>query len=361
MDRDRSRVLALFVVYLALIAAALFAMTWFVAATPLGEMSIDLRSAHICPGAGPCVSFALSEMRGTGWYAPLGGLSFWGTILFSLLVGYQAIKRITSGFASESLSKLGYAGGMILFGTATAAAFLFNPQATAIEEEMMQLEVTRTSAPFLLLLGLVLGIAILYYAVTQQSADDAGEYKPIGALPGRKPTAPPVAQTRAPTEPPVRKHTSSPPAAALNGDKAAAPTTTLPEHLRKKLQFVTLTAELTRAGIDARLEDGSSKLVMWRDVVGIVARRMPAAHDGLTFLDVVSVAGSTLRLLPWTRVTGETLDGEGEAWARALLHAMIARCPEASLDPATKRFQSGEPAAQLPTLAKLAAHDAKLA
>jgi hypothetical protein len=39
---------------------------------------------------------------------------------------------------------------------------------------------------------------------------------------------------------------------------------------------------------------------------------------------------------------------------------MIAKCPEASLDPATKRFKGGEPAAQLPDLAKLAAHDEKL-
>ena len=68
-----------------------------------------------------------------------------------------------------------------------------------------------------------------------------------------------------------------------------------------------------------------------------------------------------MRLLPWTRISGETFTGDGDAWSRALLAALIVHCPEASLDPATKRFVSGEPAAQLPDLGKLAAHDAKLA
>jgi hypothetical protein len=100
---------------------------------------------------------------------------------------------------------------------------------------------------------------------------------------------------------------------------------------------------------------------MWRDVVGLVARRMPAEHDSITFLDIVSTAGSTLRILPWTRLTGETVDGEGDAWSRALLAKLSAHCPSAGLDPATQRFQRGEPAAQLPDTDKLAAHDAKLA
>ena len=360
MDRDRSRVLALLVAYLALVAVALFVMDWFVAAMPFGTMSIDLRSAHVCPGSGPCDSFSLSEMRGTGFYAPLGGLTFFGTLLFTLLVGYQAITRISSGFASESLSKLGYIGGMVLFGTAFAAAFLFGPEASSLEREMMQLEVSRTAAPFLLLIGLLLGIIVLFYAVTQRSSEGVGEYKPLTAVPN----APRITQ---PIEP-LQRTKSIPPAATLQKSKSFPPASALqsetgsvlPEHLRKKLEFVVLSAELTRAGIDARREDGSSKLVMWRDVVGFVARRMPQDHDALTFLDIVSVAGSTLRVLPWTRVTGQPIAGEGEVWTRALLDAMIAHCPDASLDPATKRFQAGEPAAQLKTTAKLAAHDQKL-
>lgn len=373
MDRDRSRVLALFVAYLVLVAVALFVMNWFVASMPFGTMSLDLRSAHVCPDSGQCDSFSLSEMRGTGSYAPLGGLTFFGTLLFTLLVGYQAITRITSGFASETLSKLGYAGGMILFGTAFAAAFVFGPQASSLEREMMQFEVSRTAAPFLLLIALLLGIIVLYYAVTQRNAEGLGEYKPLTDVPVSNRTSQPIATPKRPTlsselpipkpkritlsSEPGGKTKSSPPASALQSDTGSV----LPEHLRKRLKFVVLSAELTRAGIDARREDGSSKLVMWRDVVGIVARRMPPDHDALTFLDIVSVAGSTLRVLPWTRVTGEAVGGEGDAFTRALLEAMLAHCPEASLDPATKRFQSGEPAGQLKDATKLAAHDEKLA
>lgn len=342
--------LGLFAAHLALVVVGLFVLDWFVAATPFGTASFDLRSAHVCPEGGPCVSFSLGEIRGTGFYGSVAGLTFWGTLLFTILVAYQAIKRITTGFANDSLSKLGYAGGMILFGNAFAAAFLLGPEAmsTPTDTDALAMTVTRTTAPFLLLIGLVLGIAVLYYAV-QQMADGQGEYKPIGNLPVRAPTAPPVAKhdsspPAAALAAPVKKHSSSPPASAL-----------------KKFKFVALSAEITRAGIDARREDGSSKLVMWRDVVGLVARRMPPAHDGITFLDVVSTAGSTLRILPWSRVTGEAIDGDGDAWARGVLNAMLAKCPGASLDPATKRFQAGEPAAQLPDLAKLAAHDDKLA
>ena len=359
MDRDRSRVLGLLVVYLVLVVVSLFVLDWFVAAMPFGILTIDLRSAQMCSADRDCVSFSLGEMRGTGFYASLGGLSFFGTILFSLLVVYQAITRIATGVANESLSKLGYLAGMLMFGTAGAAAFLFGPEATSIEQAMHGIEVHRTSAPFLLLLGLMIGIAVMYYAVTQHAADE-GAYKPVAPV-GERKISTPIA--------PIVKHESQPPQAALapvvrdrkTTPPGSGPVSTIPEHLRKKLKFVAVTAELTRAGIDARREDGTTKLVMWRDVVGLVVRRMPADHDGLVFLDVVSTPGSTVRLLPWTRLTGESIEGEGDTWHRALLKAMIAHCPAASLDPATKRFHGGEPAAQLPDVTKLAAHDGKLA
>lgn len=383
MDRDRTRVLGLLVVYLALVVVSLFVLDWFVAAMPFGRLTVDLRSAEMCSADSGCASFALSEMRGSGFYAPLGGLTFFGTILFSLLVAYQAVTRIATGFANESLSKLGYVAGMTMFGTAGAAAFLFGPEATSVEKTMLGIEVHRTSAPFLLLLGLMIGIAVMYYAVTQHTADDVGQYKPVAPVGERKITGqtPPLAAAKkhesSPPAAALKKHDSSPPAAALaksdssppadalrerkSTPPGSGPVSSIPEHLRKKLKFVAVTATFTRAGIDARREDGTTKLVMWRDVVGLVVRRMPAEHDGLVFLDVVSTPGSTLRLLPWSRLTGETFEGEGDAWHRAVLSAMMAHCPAASLDPATKRFHGGEPAAQLPDVTKLAAHDGKLA
>src|SRR3954469_3003472 len=149
MDRDRSRVLALFVVYVALAVVGLFALDWFVAVTPFGKLTIDLRSAQVCPEDGAaCARTSLADMH--GFYPSLGGLTFFGTLPFSLLVGYQAITRITTGFANESLSKLGYIAGMVLFGTAGAAAFLFGPETTSLDEATLGIEVSRTSAPFIL-------------------------------------------------------------------------------------------------------------------------------------------------------------------------------------------------------------------
>ncbi len=361
MDRDRSRVLALLLVYVGLIVASLFVLDWFVAATAFGTMSIDLRSATMCGDDGGCDSFSLSDIRGIGSYARLAGLLLWGTLLSSILVAYQAITRIAKGAANDTLTKLGYISALVLLVTTGAAAFVFGPEFPSSDIKLMSsLEVARGSGPFVLMLGLLVGIAVLFYSVTQL-APDVAEYKPLTGIVTTKPTTGPL--TPITTIPPVSERpvrTSDPIPAVVGEQITTGPTPMIPEHLRKKLMFATLTAELTRAGIDARREDGSSRLVMWRDVVGLVARRMPVDYDGTTFIDVVSSAGATLRLLPWTRLTGEPIEAYGETWGRALLAAMIAKCPDASLDPATKRFSAGEPAAQLPDLAKLAAHDQKL-
>lgn len=380
MDRDRARVLLLFTIYVVLIVATLFIQDWFVASTPAGTMSIDLRQARMCVSDGGCMSFSLGQLK-SGMYGTLGFSTFYGAIVLSLLVAYQAITRVTAGFANTSLSKLGYFAAIGLFGTAGSAAYLFNPQVTGIEAEMMGIDVERTLAPLLFFAAMGLALAVFYYA-SSQASEDVGEYKPLApapslapatALPPRAkaPTAPPPAREKLPSQPivPVSKHPSSPPSGVVTKHSSSPPSSAfgsgpisvIPEHLRKKLKYVVLTAQLTRGGIDARREDGSSKLVMWRDVVGLVARRMPGEHDGVTFLDIVSTAGSTLRILPWTRVTGETFEGEGDVFMRALLAKLVGFCASASLDPATQRFHKGEPAAQLPDLTKLAAHDDKLA
>jgi hypothetical protein len=141
----------------------------------------------------------------------------------------------------------------------------------------------------------------------------------------------------------------------------SGPLPAMPEHLRNRLQYVALTAELTAGGIDARREDGVARLVLWRDVVGVVARRMPPEYDGAAFVDIVSTAGSTLRIVPWTRLTGEPVEGDPEARPRTLIEHVVAHCPGAKIDPATRQFlDAGEPA-QLPDLDTLRAHDQRLA
>jgi hypothetical protein len=145
------------------------------------------------------------------------------------------------------------------------------------------------------------------------------------------------------------------------GERAKSGLIPVPEHLRKRLSYVAITAELTGGGIDARREDGTSRLVLWRDVVGVVVRRMPPVFDDALFVDIVSTARSTLRIVPWTRLTGDPIEGEGDARPVKVVEYILAKCPKAKLDPATRQFlETGEPA-RLPDLETLRAHDARLA
>jgi hypothetical protein len=137
-----------------------------------------------------------------------------------------------------------------------------------------------------------------------------------------------------------------------------------PPALQGKLTYAVMTAELSSTGIKAYREDGSKKLVAWDAIIGIIARRLPnePPYESSTFVDLVSTAGSTLRILPWTYVTGAPILGEGEERARAFVQLIAARCLEAKMDSWTKVFADGAGrAAQLPSSKTLAAHDARLA
>ena len=93
-----------------------------------------------------------------------------------------------------------------------------------------------------------------------------------------------------------------------------------------------------------------------------MARRLPPEYGAASFVDLVSTPGSTLRMLPWTRVGGDRVTGEGEELARALVELVMACCPEAKLDAATRTFLADHQSAlQLPDLDTLAAHDQRLA
>jgi hypothetical protein len=136
-----------------------------------------------------------------------------------------------------------------------------------------------------------------------------------------------------------------------------------PSALANKLRYATLTATISHVGIDARREDGFTRTVMWPDVVGIVARRLPPEepYEGATFIDIVSTAGATLRILSWTRLAGDRIEGEGTERARAFVQLAAARYPGAKLDAATRTFLGSHgQAAQLPDEPTLAAHDKRL-
>jgi hypothetical protein len=273
----------------------------------------------------------------------------------------------------------------------------------------MGLTLPRTWAPLTLLTGLVAGFAALYMAVSTGPGDLGATYKPVmvtpplqgrprtGSIPvqvvattaaaapsGSSPgiahpgTGSQPAITRPGSDPAIaRAGTASNPAIARAGTASnpaiARPLTDpvpavgrtksgpLPPHLRNRLAYVAITAELTAGGIDARREDGTSRLVLWRDVVGVVARRMPPAYDGATFIDIVSTAGSTLRIVPWTRLTGEPIEGEPDRRPRGVVDRVVAMCPGVKIDPATGQFLDTGEAVQLPDLATLHAHDERLA
>ena len=347
------------IAYLVLVIASTFVMDWFVmrgggmlmggAAT----IGIDLRSVTVCADAGPCISISFSGIPNRGMFPTIAFATFWGTMLVSLVVAYQAGTRVISGFANESLSRTGTFGALAMACAAGAAGFLFAPELGSAQVEALGVSVERTWAPTLLILAHIVGIVTMRWSIAEETLDSGADYQPsVPALPearvfprtqdikGRSGDGvPEVAVERPPT----------------------GPVPTMPEQLRKQLHYTTLSAEVTRAGVDARREDGSLLLVLWRDVVGVVARRLPPEYEGATFVDLVSTAGSTLRILPWTRLTGDLLSGTGDDRARAVVTLVVASCPTVKLDARTQAFVDGGEAAQLPDLETLAAHDARLA
>jgi hypothetical protein len=185
----------------------------------------------------------------------------------------------------------------------------------------------------------------------------SGQIPPIQRISG---SMAPLQRATGSIQPLQRISGSMSPLTTTTGRIRSEPLPVTPAHLRNRISYVALTAELTSGGVDARREDGSSRLVLWRDVVGVVARRMPDDYDGMTFVDIISTAGSTLRIVPWTRLTGAPIE-DGDARPRGIVERVVAMCPAARLDPATRTFLETGEAAQLPDLDTLQAHDAHLA
>jgi hypothetical protein len=184
-----------------------------------------------------------------------------------------------------------------------------------------------------------------------------------GVVVRKPPTLPPDANRRA-TPAPGLSVRSKTPGAVQQIAPLEIPPAVIPDGLAKKLRYTTLNANISHVGISASREDGFSRVVMWPDVVGIVARRLPAddPYKGATFIDLVSSAGATLRILPWTVLTGDAVTGEGAERARSFCQLVAARCRGAKLDSATRTFiGSHGQAAQLPDEDTLDAHDKRLA
>jgi hypothetical protein len=186
-------------------------------------------------------------------------------------------------------------------------------------------------------------------------------------------------RTRAPSVAPPPMMASVASALGVEPPSTVSPPTPVPEPLRSPeplgrptpvpglVKYAVTRADLTSAGIRATREDGVSKLIKWDAIVGLVARRLPQPrpYDGLSFVDIVSAAGATMRILPSTEITGHPLDGDHDDHterARAIVNLLAAMALDAKLDSATKVFANGtSKAAQLKDEKTLATHDERLA
>jgi len=390
MTRAQTRALVCGAGSLAMIIAATLIMDWYRLALDVrgnvARIAIDLRHVQSCNALHVCTSAPLGLLP--GMYPSTAAASLWASLAFAALVVFQTGTRLLSDTANESASKLGYVFALVTILTVLATAYLFGPETEGPTVTQLGGSLHRTWAPLTLIAGLVAGCATLYVAVAPQPTDLGTAYKPITLVPtqptsGTMPRAPStgprtpsagVAPRRISTgsmtplaaAPPGgfsdtmerRARHPSRPARSMPSESIAA--LAAPDHLRNRMSYIALTAELTGGGLDVRREDGSSRLVLWRDVVGVVARRMPPELDGTPFVDIISTAGSTLRIVPWTRLTGAPIE-DGDARPRGIVERVVTMCPGARLDPATREFLDTGEAAQLPDLETLQAHDTHLA
>ncbi|HEX2685087.1 MAG TPA: hypothetical protein VHN14_00640 [Kofleriaceae bacterium] len=345
-------------------------------------IAIDLRTVHLCGPDQVCETVLLTPFSGV--FPTLAMVTLWSSLGFAALVLFQASTRVLTGNANNALTKLGYLLALLTISLTVTTAYMFGLEPEGIGSGLTaQVGSTlhRTWAPLILLVGHVAGFATVYMAVASEPNDVGAAYKPATPVPARR-----VARGHAAALSLPRPSSPAGPAGPAGPGRHAAPASfanidprtpsgvispsvriktgpipPVPEHLRNRLSYVAITAELTAGGIDARREDGSSRLVLWRDVVGVVARRMPPAYDNATFVDIVSTAGSTLRIMPWTRLTGDPIVAQGDTRARHVVERVVAMCPAARLDPATRVFLQAGEAAQLPDRETLQAHDDRLA
>lgn len=304
----------------------------------LSSIQLGLRDVTVCMGD-LCEHASISKISRNS-YATFASITFWLATATMALIGFQAGARVLRANVSELVTRIGYWAAVVLLLVVVITAFVVGPDVGSgtmgSSVANISLTISRTWAPHLMLLATVIGIGALHAA--SRELNEA--------------TTPPMPAVRvvADRSPPPRDSGSlrRPP---------SAPIAAIPHWPR----FAVATAEITRAGVDAHRHDGSHVLVMWRDVVGVVARRLPSASGSQAFVDLVSTSGSTLRFLPESRLTGDPIATDPELRVRAIIELVIARCPTTHVDRATREFIEGGTIAQIPDAATLAAHDAKLA
>jgi hypothetical protein len=344
------RAIAAAAVIAALIAGLGF-LPWFHAAisTPLGDATIQigLRRVEAC-AMGVCQSEAMGKLRGS--YGTFAGLTFWIGAGFALLLLAQAATALRTGVADARLGRPTLLAGVGALVCGLAASFVFGPDTGGGEAEGFALEVAHASGGWITLGGLIAGLVVASLNATE-----------LPAAPLAPPLAHAYARARSSTAPAdhgalaVGASPASPASSPVATD-AASPTDALP-------RYAATIAALSHTGLDVRRVDGA-RAVAWADVVGVITRALP---DGTPFVDVVSTAGATVRLGPWTELSGARVPGidarDPRASARALAAHVRDCAPGAKLDGATRAFVDGalaDPPA-LADAAALAGYDDRLA
>jgi hypothetical protein len=384
----QGKVLASTTVALVAILIAAFSMTWFrmhlevagdvgigqaAALLSSAKVQIGLQSATACMPDGSCSTMALTDFDGL--YPTIATFTFWVSLLYGAVVAYQAIARVLTGQAGEALSRVGYFLVLLALCGAVASGFMFAPETGA--NDVATVVVHRTWAPGLMILGYIAGVIALVICATEEDdvpRTSASMSIPIKRMVISEPIVP-LAKSRVVTAPKIEIELEAepgpapPPPVVITRPPSVIPAAGTPPALQKKLRYATARAVFHKAGIDAEREDGTHRNVLWPDVVGVVARRLPAEppYAGETFVDLVSIAGATLRFLPWTELTGAALEdalstGDESERARTFVQLVAMACPDARLDSATRTFLGGRGlAAQLPSSDTLAQHDERLA
>lgn len=342
-------------------------MRWFEGHSAVGTIALGLRWIEVCTAQDVCASVSLKHV--TGLYPMAASVALWSGIVFVAAVAGQCGLRLIGGAAYERLASKCYLLGMSAAAAALATSYMFGPDPDELASGLLAITFERTWAPLVMVGGHLAGILAIYYSMVHETSDEAAPYT---ALPGARVMPAPGARAGSAA---AEAHGDTAADATASRRARAGATVPMPPQLRGQIAYTAVAADVTRAGLDARLESGSPRLVLWRDVVGAVARRLPPEHGSAPFVDVVSAAGATLRVLPWTKLTGDALPGApagaGELVpltdpdldrVRAILALVVERCPTAHLDRATSAVHLDRaPPPQLPDLATLAAHDARLA
>ncbi len=171
--------------YLGMVGLGLFWLPWFSGAIDMVTINIHLLSIKLC-SAGECAS--VSFKTSTNAFTLAGGVTLAGTVVFGLLVTYQATNRLRDLDVSEGLTSKGYLAAVGLLLVTALTGFVLGPEIPMLNADGHTLRITATSARLLVLASHVLGIVVLALASAAPAEVDA----PVALTPRAAPGLPPA-------------------------------------------------------------------------------------------------------------------------------------------------------------------------